>query len=142
MKRKQPKKIIKKTLKKRLILLAILASGFLLVKLLIWDNKNNRWIIQDLYYSAPLDAKLTIAPEITPVSANLSNLVQTEVNDASKLNPIAVAGVLQPTSVEAIKELVKAARSQMYATLSQLFQLKLKYDPQEIFYNAWYAEFH
>jgi decaprenylphospho-beta-D-ribofuranose 2-oxidase len=30
---------------------------------------------------------------------------------------------------------------QMYPNLTQLFQLKLKYDPQEIFYNAWYAEF-
>jgi decaprenylphospho-beta-D-ribofuranose 2-oxidase len=102
----------RKRLKKRLILLAILASGFMLIKLLIWDNKNNRWIIQDIYYSASLDAKLTIAPEITQVSANSNNLIPTEINDASKLNPTNVAGILQPTAIDEIKAIVKSAVSQ------------------------------
>ncbi len=35
----------------------------------------------------------------------------------------------------------KAQIYQMYPNLGQLFKLKRKYDPQEIFYHKWYAEF-
>ncbi len=100
----------KKRLKNAIILGSISLSSILIVKVLIWDPENNRWLIQDLYYHPSISKKLTIAPEITSISTIRSNLISTEINDASKLNATNVSGIFQPQSVQDIKELIQAAK--------------------------------
>jgi FAD/FMN-containing dehydrogenase len=102
----------KKRLKKAVILSSVSLSSILIIKVLVWDPENNRWLIQDLYYHPPTGEKLTIAPTISQVSTVRSNLIATQINDASKLNATQVSGIFQPVTTEEIKELVQFARKE------------------------------
>jgi len=103
-----------KNRKRKFIFLAVLISSVLIVKILVWDTENNRWLIQDLYYRPSIDAKLTIATPITSISSinDRSLKTPTVINDASKLNQTQVAAVFQPTNIEEIKSLIKFAKTQ------------------------------
>ena len=94
----------------RFIAVLILVVAIVL-KVLIWDRENNRWLIRDLYYQAPLAAKLTLAPPIAASSPLLTALIPTEIDDASKLNVTPVMGVLQPRTEAEIQSIVRFAQS-------------------------------
>lgn len=99
-----------KRLKRAILVCSVSLSSLLLVKVLVWDSENDRWLIQDLYYQPPVDAKLTIAPAITQVSTPQLQPVSAQIDDASKLNATPVAGIFQPQSVEDIQQLIQLAK--------------------------------
>jgi len=95
-----------------LILVPVFAS--FLVKTLVWDNPNNKWVIEDLYYKAKLSDKLTLAPII---NQNINSLY--EVNDASKLNSILVSKVATPKSnKDIINEVLEAKKTNKKISIS------------------------
>jgi decaprenylphospho-beta-D-ribofuranose 2-oxidase len=97
-------------LNRAILVCSISLSSLLLVKVFVWDSENDRWLIQDLYYRPPADAKLTIAPAIGQVSSPQSQPIATQIDDASKLNATPVAGIFQPRSVEQIQQLIQLAK--------------------------------
>jgi decaprenylphospho-beta-D-ribofuranose 2-oxidase len=102
----------KKLTKKLLIFLSVSASGLIVLKFLVWDNENNRWLVQDLYYRPPIETKLTLAPAPTDISSN--QLRPATITDASKLLPTKVAAVFQPRSVPEIRSLIALAQRSGY----------------------------
>jgi FAD/FMN-containing dehydrogenase len=109
---KTPKisRIKRKTSLQKMLLLCAMPIGSIAIKLLIWDPENNRWFIQDLYSRPALEAKLTLAPAITPISISLLALQPATIVDASKLDPTTVAAVFQPRSVSEIRQIVAEAK--------------------------------
>jgi decaprenylphospho-beta-D-ribofuranose 2-oxidase len=101
-------KIRKKVTKKVAILLSISGLGLILLKFLVWERDNNRWLIEDLYYQTPIDTKLTLSPALTAISIN--QLRATTITDASKLEPTQVAAIFQPQSVAEIRHLIATAQ--------------------------------
>jgi hypothetical protein len=101
-------KIRQKITKKVAIFLSISLSIPILVKFLVWDRDNNRWLIEDLYYRPPIDTKLTLSPEFTDIS--IDKLRATNIVDASKLEPTKVAAIFQPQSVAEIRHLIATAQ--------------------------------
>ncbi|MGI0490968.1 FAD-binding oxidoreductase [Alkalinema pantanalense CENA528] len=99
----------KNSLKKRLIVCLAAISGLVILKVCVWDPENNRWLIRDLYYRPPIEAKLTIAPDLEPISTHKQPLQPAWVLDASKLDATLVAGIFQPKSVAEIRDLIAEA---------------------------------
>lgn len=104
-----------KSAQKRLFLLSIPVAGVVILKLCVWDVEHNRWLIRDLYYRPPIQAKLTVAPAIIPQGelaprATKLRLVPAIIDDASKLNATPVAGVFQPESVADLRDLIAEAK--------------------------------
>ncbi|WP_309728313.1 FAD-dependent oxidoreductase, partial [Chamaesiphon sp. OTE_75_metabat_556] len=101
-------KIRTRITKKVAILLSISGLGLILLKFLVWDRDNHRWLIEDLYYQTPIDTKLTLSPALTDISIN--QLRATTITDASKLEPTQVAAIFQPQSVAEIRHLIATAQ--------------------------------
>jgi decaprenylphospho-beta-D-ribofuranose 2-oxidase len=101
-------KIRTRITKKVAILLSISGLGLILLKFLVWDRDNHRWLIEDLYYQTPIDTKLTLSPALTDISIN--QLRATTITDASKLEPTQVAAIFQPQSVTEIRHLIATAQ--------------------------------
>jgi decaprenylphospho-beta-D-ribofuranose 2-oxidase len=101
-------KIRKKITKKVAIVLSVSLSGLILLKFLVWDRDNNRWLIEDLYYRPSTETKLTLSPELTGIS--IDKLRATTITDASKLEPTNVAAIFQPQSVAEIRNLIAIAQ--------------------------------
>jgi decaprenylphospho-beta-D-ribofuranose 2-oxidase len=95
---------------KQMLLLCSIPIGSIAIKLLIWDQENNRWFIQDLYYRPALESKLTLAPAINPISTSPLALRPTVITDASRLDPTLVAAVFQPQSVAEIRNIMTQAK--------------------------------
>lgn len=103
------KKFSRKLLKRAVIVAAVSVSSALVLKLVVWDSPNDRWLVQDLYYRPPLNAKLTLAPPISDISTEVQSTA-TEIDDASRLNRTQVAAVFQPTSIAEIQAIIKIAK--------------------------------
>lgn len=100
--------IRKQVTKKIAILLSVSGLGLILLKFLVWDRDNNRWLIEDLYDRTPIDTKLTLAPALTDIS--LDKLRATTIADASRLESTNVAAIFQPQSVAEIRHLIATAQ--------------------------------
>ncbi len=109
-------KIRTRITKKVAILLSISGLGLILLKFLVWDRDNHRWLIEDLYYQTPIDTKLTLSPPFTDISIPQSGryanekLRPTTITDASKLESTSVAAIFQPQSVAEIRYLIATAQ--------------------------------
>jgi FAD/FMN-containing dehydrogenase len=95
---------------RKMLLLCAIPVGSLAIKLLVWDVENNRWLIQDLYYRPPINAKLTLAPATAPISSSPLRLEPAIISDASKLHPTPVAAVFQPRSISEIRQIITEAQ--------------------------------
>lgn len=96
---------IKKRFFKRPFILLIFASTVLAIKIFIWDSRDNRWLITDIYYVPKITEKLTIAPPIASAATG-----QIEIDDASKLNNTKIWKVFQPTAVKEIISIIQSAK--------------------------------
>ncbi len=97
--------------RKRLLILSLsLSVGLGLGVQYTLSQANSRWLIEDLYYRAPLEANLTLAPDITAYSQLSQPLQAVEINDASQIYPVTAAGVLQPRSLTELKGALQLAR--------------------------------
>ncbi|MGV3527237.1 MAG: FAD-binding oxidoreductase [Candidatus Sericytochromatia bacterium] len=67
------------------------------------------WLWEDFYLRTPPESDLTLAPPLH-LSVGSARLTPTTVVDATRLHPIAVAGVVQPRSSREIQTLVYQAR--------------------------------
>ncbi len=84
-----------------LILILILISKFA-----VWDNPNNRWMVQDTYYKPESDYKATVA---TPIS-----LIQKSawINDASKLKSALSSDFVKVENKKDILDSVQKAKTE------------------------------
>ncbi len=92
--------------KKVAIVLSV--SSLILLKLLVWDRDNHRWLIEDLYYRPSIESKLTLAPALTDIST--AKLRATTITDASRIEPTNVAAIFQPQSVAEIRQTIATAQ--------------------------------
>ncbi|MGL4759135.1 MAG: FAD-binding protein [Patescibacteria group bacterium] len=77
------------------ILICLLLT-LLLGKILIWDNKDNKWIIEDLYYKPPFEKKQTVANDFKTINKN--NYTEVEFSDATNLNFVKATDYRKPTT--------------------------------------------
>jgi decaprenylphospho-beta-D-ribofuranose 2-oxidase len=86
------------------ILLAVSLFG----KVIVWDNLDNRWLIEDLYSKPPFDDKLTTASKFSKV--NYNNSTSVEFTDATKINFANAADYRQPETTKELVDAVNYAR--------------------------------
>jgi decaprenylphospho-beta-D-ribofuranose 2-oxidase len=80
----------------------------LIGKIIIWDNKDNKWLIEDLYTKPPFDDKLTTASEYKQISYNNSSAV--EFTDATKINYAIASDYRRPETTKELIDAVKYAK--------------------------------
>jgi decaprenylphospho-beta-D-ribofuranose 2-oxidase len=98
------------TTKKHIIyLLPTIIVVLLLIKNLVWDNANRKWIIQDIYHKPSKEFKGTIASDISVVQ---DNTLYTFINDASKLKSVIASDYKKIVSKEDILEAVEQAKKE------------------------------
>jgi decaprenylphospho-beta-D-ribofuranose 2-oxidase len=88
---------------------AILILVFL-IKFTVWDNPNQRWIIQDIYSKPGSDFKGTIASPISLVQKDTRTY--TFINDASKLKSAQASDYQKVSSKDEITQAVKKATTE------------------------------
>jgi decaprenylphospho-beta-D-ribofuranose 2-oxidase len=81
-----------------------------LIKFTVWDNPNQRWIIQDIYSKPGPDFKGTIASPISLVEKDTRNY--TLIDDASKLMFVEASDYQKVNSKEDIIKAVEKAKSE------------------------------
>lgn len=88
---------------KRVLLITIVVLVFIsiVLKISIWDNNSNKWLIEYFFNKPDESKKLTIAPPING----------TTINDASWLNSTVVSSVYEPTSVQEVKNFISLAKA-------------------------------
>ncbi len=89
-------------------------AAIFIIKTMVWDDPDKRWIIQDLYFKEDPNTKLTLASPIRTFSQIVGIPQQpqsTTIDDASKMNQTAVAGVYQPQSTAEIQQLIQLAKT-------------------------------
>lgn len=82
----------------------------LLVKFIIWDDLNNRWILKDIYYKPTSNFKGTIASPVSLVQKDTQSY--TFINDASKLNSVHASDYRKITKKSDIKEAIEQAKNE------------------------------
>lgn len=95
-------------MKNRRIYVVLLLISVLLGKVIIWDNKDNRWLIEDLYYKPPFEDKLTTASDYPKIASNISTNVN--FTDATKINYAIAQDFRRPTSTKDILDIVNYAK--------------------------------
>lgn len=96
---------------KRQNIAVIFLITVIIIKFLIWNDNNQKWIIKDVYYQHPIDEPLSIAPQPTLISTT-DELFPATISDASKLYRVEVEGIVQPKNIEQIQETVQLAKDE------------------------------
>lgn len=79
-------------------------------KFTVWDNPNNRWLIEDIYYKPDANYKATVAPKIS-LNQNITTKTAT-LNDASKLNQVFINDFVQIENKKNIFDAIEKAKTQ------------------------------
>ncbi len=90
--------------KKYIVLICILTIS-LITKITIWDNPNNKWLIEDIYFKPPNNFKGTVANKILLKENNV------KIYDATNINNATAEEFYQPASTEEIKNIVQRAKN-------------------------------
>ncbi|NJK71012.1 MAG: hypothetical protein HC932_02010 [Thermales bacterium] len=103
---------------KRQNIAVIFLITVIIIKFLIWNDNNQKWIIKDVYYQHPIDEPLSIAPQPTLISTT-DELFPATISDASKLYRVEVEGIVQPKTLNKSKKLFNSPKMRRKKSVCQ-----------------------